>query len=850
MRPRVALAALVSFSAALPAGSAMAADATQSRTYPAYPLEIGGEPHTVTVSATAASANAADSPATDAALRTYQLQSTAPQREQAPQQRTLTERAGELQTRTGNLLFDALVAQALDDARLDSVSSIRDFAYNDDQPIACECFQTGAKWTYVWTRDTSYSTDLGLALLDPARAVNSLRFKISGFRDGVTPPAGLPADSLQIVQDTGSGGSWPVSSDRLTWALGAGAALDQLAGAARAAFAAETYRALRGSLAADHAAIFDASDGLYTGEQSFLDWREQTYAPYVVKDLTQIAQSKSLSTNVAHYAALRLAARLATEQHDRASATRYTQQADALKLAINRVFWLPERGLYASITTSDAHAAPVAKFDMLGEALAIVYGVADEQRAREVLAHYPHAPFGVPVYYPMQPGIPVYHNRAIWPFVTAYALEAAARVRNTAVADNAFDSLTRSAALYLTNTENLEWLTGRSQFDDGPVVNSTRQIWSVAGYVAMVSKVVFGFQPGAGGVRIAPFLTTHMRDTLGGDTATLSNLRYQGRVVRVVLHLPAAAGGANAAAGYYPVSAVTLNGRPVAGDIAPGALQADNVIEIRFGAATPGDARIRMVAPSQPLSHDDPQVYSPPVPEIEVAGMDASGANSTAGTRITITPHAPDRRYDIWRDGVRVARGISDASWSDTAQLEPGVRHCYRVVARYTASDNASHPSLAACINPAATQTVRWDDTNTESLPGTAAGGPDYRVRGVHIPASGRYALSLTYDNHDFAINTGVTNAVKRLALLDAHGREVASAIVQMPHIGPEGDVHPLRQSTEARLQLLAGEYTLLVSDYFNMSYLASNVPYREIGGKGGARNRATISALQIARLP
>ena len=42
----------------------------------------------------------------------------------------------------------------------------------------------------------------------------------------------------------------------------------------------------------------------------------------------------------------------------------------------------------------------------------------------------------------------------------------------------------------------------------------------------------------------------------------------------------------------------------------------------------------------------------------------------------------------------------------------------------------------------------------------------------------------------------------------------------------------------------------LIPSDYFNMSYLASNVPYREIGGKGGARNRATISALQIARLP
>jgi len=40
------------------------------------------------------------------------------------------------------------------------------------------------------------------------------------------------------------------------------------------------------------------------------------------------------------------------------------------------------------------------------------------------MARYPQALFGVPVYYPQQPGVYVYHNRALWPFVTAYALKA------------------------------------------------------------------------------------------------------------------------------------------------------------------------------------------------------------------------------------------------------------------------------------------------------------------------------------------------------------------------------------------------------------------------------------------
>ncbi len=80
--------------------------------------------------------------------------------------------------------------------------------------------------------------------------------------------------------------------------------------------------------------------------------------------------------------------------------------------------------------------------------------------------------------------------RANWPFVTAFDLEAAARVVNVAVADNAFDSLIRAAALHLINTENLEWLTGRSQYDEGPVIDSPRQLWSVAGYINMVAMSI------------------------------------------------------------------------------------------------------------------------------------------------------------------------------------------------------------------------------------------------------------------------------------------------------------------------------------------------------------------------
>ena len=124
------------------------------------------------------------------------------------------------------------------------MSSIHDGGFDNGKPTPCNCFETGKLWTYVWTRDTSYATDLALATLDPDRARNSLEFKLSEHRG---------AGPLAIVQDTGSGGSWPISTDRVVWALGARALLRTLDGDARAAFAKRALDALTTTLELDRA---------------------------------------------------------------------------------------------------------------------------------------------------------------------------------------------------------------------------------------------------------------------------------------------------------------------------------------------------------------------------------------------------------------------------------------------------------------------------------------------------------------------------------------------------------------------------------------------------------------------
>jgi hypothetical protein len=433
-----------------------------------------------------------------------------------------------LRSETASPLFDGLFALAQQELAQDRVDAITDWGFNHQQPLPCVCFETGEKWHYVWTRDLSYAADLGLARLDHERTKTSLRFKLSTVR-----ATDVPGGSY-VAQDTGSGGSWPVSTDRVVWFLAARHLLDD------PVFADETWRALADTLAQDRAYAFDRDMGLYRGETSFLDWREQSYPAWTAGDVVFIAESFALSTNVLHYQALRLAERMARQRHE-ASAAEYASQADALAKAIDARFWRADRGLYMSYIGSAANPMPIDAYDLLGTALVIDAGIAPLARARQALARYPVSEAGSPVIWPQRADVPIYHNRAIWPFASAYALRAARDVGDAGRIDFEIRSLMRGAALAGSNMENFELATQAVHVEDGPrsgpVVDSPRQLWSVAGYLSMVLEGVFGLAEDG---HVAPQLPASLVPMLFGDRDTIA-LDFGER--RIVLRRPAKIAG-------------------------------------------------------------------------------------------------------------------------------------------------------------------------------------------------------------------------------------------------------------------------------------------------------------------
>jgi hypothetical protein len=609
-----------------------------------------------------------------------------------------------LRSETASPLFDGLFAMAQDDLARDSVTAIRDGAFDHGQPIPCHCFETGLKWPYVWTRDLSYSIDLGLWRFDPLRARNGLKFKLSSVREASAP------QGLYVMQDTGSGGSWPISTDRVVWFLGARHLLDDKP------FAADVYTALRDTLAQDRQYAFDDAMGLYRGETSFLDWREQTYPAWTANQVVPIGQSFALSTNVLHYQALQLAAKLAAARRDDPASANYAKQAAALKAAINARFWRDDRGLYMSYIGGDG--TPYDSYDLLGIALAVTSGVAEGDRAKRTLADYPAWAAGSPVIWPERADQPIYHNRAIWPFVSAYAMRAARAVNDPARIAHEIRSILRGAALSGSNMENYELLTQQIHVDlrelSGPVVNSPRQLWSVAAYFAVVTEGVFGLTPDD---RIEPKLPISLVPTLFGDRRDIA-LHLADR--DITLQLPARFNA------YYDDTHLLVADRIVT----HGKASVVTLKAVRVAAAP-----LRMNAPLHAPE-------APPAPTVRII-------------RDGLAVHA-DGKVMLYANGRRMRQIDGDAvlPWREG--------YVCLSATRVDAHGLESLHSPGTCIGD------------------TAQVGGDW-PRHWSAPTTGDYRVWLDYDNRHGPINTGITAAVKMLRIEcgDAAAQRVA---LILPH--------------------------------------------------------------------
>lgn len=566
-------------------------------------------------------------------------------------------------------------------------------------------FRTGKEWAGVWTRDVSYATLLSLAWLEPERCMNSLRRKVLDNR---------------IIQDTGTGGAWPVSSDRVVWAL---AAWEIYKYTGDREWLAEAFEVTRNSMKADSMTITDPATGLIRGESSFLDWRKQTYPLWM--EPADIYASLNLGTNAAYCQALTVAGMMAQEL---GKEDYFSSQADQLREKINTHLWHAENGYYGQYLYGRYFRSLSPRAEALGEAFTVLFDIAGDERKQDVLQNTPITPFGITCIYPQIPGIPPYHNNGIWPFVQAFWTMANAGEKRVDAVEAGLASVIRPAALFLTNKEN--FVAENGDFA-GTEINSDRQLWSVAAMLAMHHRILMGISFEKDRIVFDPVIPESFRGRY-----SLKNFRYRGGTFDIL-----ADGWGDG------ISSFKIDGTESTDHTIPSSMTGNHTIEIKMnGKATEGNYK----------AEDN---YT--APETPVLSVDNNTLTWSAVSNAT--------EYRLYMNG-KLEITTPERSAAITHSEKPGL---YQVMA---VDNNGVQSFLSNPVAMAAKERTLLVEAENHNLQGenntdgfsgrgfvrfTLATTRELKVR-VNTEA-GRYALHMRYSNGTGPVNTDNNCAIRSL---------------------------------------------------------------------------------------
>jgi hypothetical protein len=572
--------------------------------------------------------------------------------------------------------------------------------------------RTGKEWGGVWTRDVSYSIILAQAALQPQVAMASLLRKVT--------PEG------RIVQDTGTGGAYPCSTDRVIWAV---AAWEIYKVTGDEEWLRRVYPIVRQSIADDQQNVYDSATGLVRGESSFLDWREQTYPRWMQP--VDIYQSQNLGTNAVHFQANVVLAQMARQLGETAVAAAHEQVAAGIKAGINKHLWQESAGYYGQYLYGRNFLSLSPRAEALGEALSVWFGIADEARAKTVVARTPTTDFGIPCIYPQISGIPPYHNNAVWPFVQSYWALAAAKAGNEASLTESMAAIYRPAALFLTNKEN--FVAENGDFA-GTQINSSNMLWSLSGSLSLVYKILFGMHYETDRLVFQPFVPQAFQ-----GERKLTNFKYRQAVLDIEMQ-----GFGNV------IKTITLDDQPLAGAAVPATLTGRHALRIVLSSQAPAAAATNKVA----------NLFSPDTPVVALAGDHLRWA-AQPGVQ----------QYKVLRNG----RLLATTAATEYAVVA-GPYAEYQVVA---VSENrlASFASEPLPIGESGTawqvQLETVAPTATQPYKGyTSQGFVEISTTAnrvltipVTVPESGLYAIDFRYANGNGPLNTDNKCAIRMLRM-------------------------------------------------------------------------------------
>ncbi len=379
-------------------------------------------------------------------------------------------------------------------------------------------FRTGTNWDKVWTRDTALSSLYSLAWVFPEISYNCEYKKVK-------TSSGLSV----FEQDTGSGGSYPVSTDKIITML---SVWENYLADGNKDHLSYFYNICNNTIKQDMNVAYDGDAELFRGETCGLDWRDQTYPDWTSETydsgLSAIAESKTASVNAIYCRVLEIMSKAAKVLgKGEAAEQAWSKMAQDLKAKVSERLWNENMGLYSSWEYPEYMGSVLAeKTDVLGNGFALWFNIGTDSQLKSICEKSPLVAYGADTVYPQKQGKltnanKIYHNFGIWPGWESVLMVGANYHDNKALAGEIFNSNVRGAATSLTQKEVINYRTGEG-------VESDQQLWSIAGTLAGYYRVMFGMNYDEDGITFNPYIPEWMEGPF-----ELSSFKYRNSTLTI-----------------------------------------------------------------------------------------------------------------------------------------------------------------------------------------------------------------------------------------------------------------------------------------------------------------------------
>lgn len=334
---------------------------------------------------------------------------------------------------------------------------------------------------------------LSLAALKPHQSMATLR-------------AIVDRDSIIMQRE----GQWPVVSDHIGWAT---AAWEVYKVTGDREWLAYCYHVIEKTLNINRQVLLDGYTGLihgagYTSSKP-LGVRRMTWMGY-----NDLFACMSLGNNILTSNACAILAAMGDElgiEND------YQKDAQRLKDAINQHLWNEDKGFYCSFLYGMANLRQSPVTDNTAQAMCVLWGIADDNRAENLIAHTPVTDLGVNITYPAFNQIEPYLANSSWATTQALWNLAAADVGNVNALRRGMGALYRAQALYQSHDIHMEGIT-------------TDHLGTSASSASMLLRLLMGLSFTPEGIEFSPIVP----DCLPGNKS-LRGLNYRRAVLDVTV---------------------------------------------------------------------------------------------------------------------------------------------------------------------------------------------------------------------------------------------------------------------------------------------------------------------------